>query len=381
MAIRISNEFKIILFVLLGVLVLGGSGYLIWRVNQPDTVAPDDSEATCPSNYSSPVPNNSGCFFQASWKDTQSGAEQLCMSAQRSCTECQVGRCIYVASTGTFYSACCNSSVINPPVTTFTLRYNAGAGGSITGNNNQTVNRGANGSAVTAVANTGYTFTKWSDDRMDNPRTDTNVQGNINVTAEFKTNVVNTCEGARWVEQPQGTYNHCTGIAARVENVDVDGVDINSIVVKLNGESRSRCTGASGEVCYQTSVVDGKTRIIMNLNNNSCLESGAYILSFEWKDGLGNAGCNLSSSFTIAPKGQVVVDTGDTVPQTGLLDTVFGRVSLGFGFVFLGGLVSQYSKINYLYESFQEKRRFSKELFKQKKIIKSRDKFEKRVDL
>ena len=52
----------------------------------------------------------------------------------------------------------------------------------------QTVNHGASGSAVTAVPNTGYRFVKWSDGSTANPRTDTNVTGDISVTAEFAIN-------------------------------------------------------------------------------------------------------------------------------------------------------------------------------------------------
>jgi hypothetical protein len=38
---------------------------------------------------------------------------------------------------------------------------------------------------VTAIANSGYDFLQWSDGSTNNPRTDTNVTGNISVTAQF----------------------------------------------------------------------------------------------------------------------------------------------------------------------------------------------------
>jgi hypothetical protein len=47
------------------------------------------------------------------------------------------------------------------------------------------VNSGANGSAVTAVANAGYQFINWSDAGTANPRTDTDVLANITITANF----------------------------------------------------------------------------------------------------------------------------------------------------------------------------------------------------
>jgi len=67
----------------------------------------------------------------------------------------------------------------------WTLTYNAGAGGSITGTTPQTVASGADGSEVTAVPNTGYRFVQWSDGVMTASRTDTNVTADITVTAVF----------------------------------------------------------------------------------------------------------------------------------------------------------------------------------------------------
>lgn len=71
------------------------------------------------------------------------------------------------------------------PVTYFTLTYTASDNGAITGTNPQTVRQGADGAQVTAVANSGYHFTNWSDGSTSAARTDKNVQGNINLTAYF----------------------------------------------------------------------------------------------------------------------------------------------------------------------------------------------------
>ncbi|MGJ8639765.1 MAG: carbohydrate-binding protein [Opitutaceae bacterium] len=73
-------------------------------------------------------------------------------------------------------------------VTTYDLNYAASAGGSISGSSAQTVNAGSAGSTVTAVANTGYSFVDWSDSSTSNPRTDTNVSGDISVIANFEIN-------------------------------------------------------------------------------------------------------------------------------------------------------------------------------------------------
>jgi len=70
-------------------------------------------------------------------------------------------------------------------INTYTLTYNAGPNGSISGTTPQTVSHGGSGTAVTAVANPGYHFVQWSDSSTANPRTDTNVTANITVTASF----------------------------------------------------------------------------------------------------------------------------------------------------------------------------------------------------
>ncbi len=87
--------------------------------------------------------------------------------------------------TVTFVPNTTGSITETAPVVTHTLTYTAGANGSITGTLSQTVNDGASGSAVTPVGNAGFHFLAWSDNTLDNPRTDTNVTTNIAVTASF----------------------------------------------------------------------------------------------------------------------------------------------------------------------------------------------------
>ncbi len=57
-------------------------------------------------------------------------------------------------------------------------------GGSLIGNTSQMVDHGAEGTAVTAVADATYYF-DWSDGSPVNPRTDSNVQANVDVIANF----------------------------------------------------------------------------------------------------------------------------------------------------------------------------------------------------
>ena len=74
----------------------------------------------------------------------------------------------------------------NFEIDTFTLSYTAGPNGSISGPSSQVVEYGTDGSAVTALADSGYHFVNWSDGSTDNPRTDTGVMGNVAVTANFE---------------------------------------------------------------------------------------------------------------------------------------------------------------------------------------------------
>jgi len=70
-------------------------------------------------------------------------------------------------------------------INTYTLAYTAGANGTLTGDTSQTVNHGGKGTAVTAVADNGFEFVNWSDNKTTNPRIDSNVTAHISVTANF----------------------------------------------------------------------------------------------------------------------------------------------------------------------------------------------------
>lgn len=67
----------------------------------------------------------------------------------------------------------------------FALTYTAGPHGTITGNCTQVVDYLGSGTTVTAVADSGYTFSGWSDGVMTDSRTDTDVTHDISVTAYF----------------------------------------------------------------------------------------------------------------------------------------------------------------------------------------------------
>jgi Divergent InlB B-repeat domain len=117
-------------------------------------------------------------------------------------------------------------SVTNYPevtiTSTHTLTYNHGANGTISGSTPQTVDYGGSGTQVTAVPNTGYHFTSWSDGVLTAARTDTNVTGNITVTANFAINTYTL------------TYNHdangtVTGTTPQTINYGSDGSAVTAV--------------------------------------------------------------------------------------------------------------------------------------------------------
>lgn len=89
------------------------------------------------------------------------------------------------------------------------LTYVAGEGGTIEGETVQSVPVGGSGTAVTAVPNEGYTFVRWSDGVTTATRTDTDINSDINVTAEFDiiANTVDFAGGNGTVEHPYQIAN------------------------------------------------------------------------------------------------------------------------------------------------------------------------------
>lgn len=84
---------------------------------------------------------------------------------------------------------------------TYTLQYLAGDNGSISGDALQTVDHGASGSPVEAIPDLGYQFASWSDGITDNPRTDTDVTENVEVTAQY------FITGPGWIPVPNQQYS------------------------------------------------------------------------------------------------------------------------------------------------------------------------------
>ena len=107
-------------------------------------------------------------------------------------------------------------------INTYSLAYTAGANGTLTGEANQTVNHGANGTAVEAVPTTGYHFVKWSDGVTANPRTDANVTADISVEAEFAINTYS-------LAYTTGAHGTLTGEANQTVNHGANGTAVEAV--------------------------------------------------------------------------------------------------------------------------------------------------------
>ena len=78
-----------------------------------------------------------------------------------------------------------NDANVSSSFPQYTLTYTAGPYGYLMGTTQQTVKKESSGTAIKAVANSGYHFVQWSDGKIANPRIDSSVQGDITVAAIF----------------------------------------------------------------------------------------------------------------------------------------------------------------------------------------------------
>jgi hypothetical protein len=132
---------------------------------------------------------------------------------------------------------------------THTLTYTAGTGGSISGTTPQTVNYLASGTQVTAVANTGYTFSSWSDGVTTASRTDSSVTANKAVTASFVLNsyTVSTSAGTGGSISPTSrTVSH--GSSTTFTITPSSGYSIGTV---------SGCSGSLSGSTYTTGAITG----------------------------------------------------------------------------------------------------------------------------
>jgi len=194
---------------------------------------------------------------------------------------------------------------------TYTLTYSTGSNGHLTGSTTQTVNKESNGSAVTAVADSGYHFVKWSDNKTDNTRIDSNVQANITVGAVFAQDAVPTYT----LTYSAGSNGHLTGSTTQTVNADVtvsavfaqdEASGTTKPVITLLGNAEVRLVvgnsytdaGATATDDTDGNITD-KITITSNVNTT---KEGSYTIKYDVLDLAGNHANSVIRHIKVVPK-------------------------------------------------------------------------------
>ena len=150
----------------------------------------------------------------------------------------------------------------------YTLTYAAGPNGTLEGEPVQTVSHGTSGTAVTAAPDTGYSFVEWSDASTANPRADSNVTGDLSVTASFALNsyTVSATAGAGGSIDPTSQTVSHGGTVTFTVTPDT-GYQIDAV---------SGCNGSLDGSTYNTGLITGACTVEASFALNS------YNLDLSW---------------------------------------------------------------------------------------------------
>ena len=153
-------------------------------------------------------------------------------------------------------------------INTYTLTYTAGVNGSITGTTPQTVNYGADGTAVTATPDTNYHFVDWSDASVANPRTDTTVTSDVTVTANFAidTFAVDPSTTGNGVISPSTTQTADYNTTVSFTLTPVDGFSLIDVTGTCPAGAAPTDNG-DGTWAYTTDVITADCTVIANFTN------------------------------------------------------------------------------------------------------------------
>lgn len=303
----------LILLIVFCILFAGAGGYLLWRVNQEDSLGPGDSDAGGGGGEGCSAAATAACYAQCGSTNGFITCEEngkpcgtvACGTAKR--CHCCDGRWVTVNS-GSCSDACsgnggqygdCDGDT--PVVKCSCASWSDGCGTNCTfpSGTQSSVNSAAKKDCAPKVAMCNVSsgqisiqdygpghpcygkLSQCKNPYADNPCTETK----------------NVCDSGSWNKKPSGQYNYCDPIEYDALAKDSDGIDANTISVKLNGQGRSS---------YKKSESATQTTISETLSTSSkCLEPGTYTLDLSWKDKKGNASsaCTLTTTFTIGEPG------------------------------------------------------------------------------
>jgi len=328
--IRLTKRAKIIILASLVLLLAGAGGYLLWRVNNSETISPDVSEAT---GGIGACCGPAGCV--AGWK---------CDTSQ-SCSETKTVTCSYAGqpvSCGTYKGVAGSpSSPCLYPGQSISCSYSIGGKcvKETSPNPEQPTNNGvcdirkcewpetlmsSNNCACETckginVNGCSGNPPQCTPDACPSGQVSCGVSGDSVSGCTKSTSCVayhpdcnnptvvyryckpaptvittNVCDSGTWVTKPTGTYAYCDAISYSATATDSDGIDQTSISVKLNNVSRTGVTKSN---------VSTTTTISETLSSTTnCLTPGAYTLAMDWKDtkGAASTNCALSTTFTVS---------------------------------------------------------------------------------
>ncbi|WP_418060115.1 InlB B-repeat-containing protein [Pimelobacter simplex] len=136
-------------------------------------------------------------------------------------------------------------------VQTYRAQYLAGADGSVAGDADQTVDHGADTTAVTAVPDAGFYFARWSDGSTANPRTDAAVVADLTVTAEFETSIALPLHGVA-----SGSVPGTTARTIRLRNPDSATAEYVLVPTNRGPQATQLEVGVTGNA-HKTAVAPG----------------------------------------------------------------------------------------------------------------------------
>ncbi len=183
------------------------------------------------------------------------------------------------------------SVTANFAINTYTLTYTAGANGSISGTTPQTVNYGANGTAVTAMPDAGYHFVSWSDGLLTASRTDTGVAADLSVTANFAIN-------SYTLSYTAGSNGSITGTPSQTVNYGATGTAVTG-VPNAGYHFVNWSDGSTANPRTDTNVT-ANVSVTANFTSSFAPANGAILTSlrpvFDWPDTPGAASYNIQVS-------------------------------------------------------------------------------------
>jgi hypothetical protein len=350
MNIKLTKTERIILFVILGILVLGSGGFLIWRVTREETVAPEEGEAVEQKCGEEPTwyqfnrlpttigPIKEGGTVVLYYKNLLSHEHrpQLVFSYEDSFGATQT-ESIRIPTLDSNRRAKVITDIKIPPGGTLTLTglYDTppssdAAWGWESPNSDQTCGSGLLGpprqcipySKINVSADISWAQNDdeteilstqcWADSKEwvgDYDFEDYFLQIGYIPLEE------NICEGGEWINKPSGQYEYGTTLnPITVRNTDPDG--LGAVTVTLNGSNIIQCGTVVGTTCYSTNGNDIKLFIDPGIQD---ITPDTYDLTVSWKDGkgVGGSNCTLSTSFVILEEqrepscGDGILDQGE----------------------------------------------------------------------